>query len=49
MKWLLIVLLVAAPATAEERKLAVTAIDGVLPRADAAALEEAVRVEARAL
>src|SRR5207248_5584558 len=49
MKWLLVVLLAAAPAVAEDRKLVVTAIEGVLPRADAAALEESVRTEARAL
>ena len=49
MKWLLLVLLAAAPAIARDRTLAVSAIEGVLPRADAAALEEVVRTEARAL
>ncbi|HWE22873.1 MAG TPA: hypothetical protein VG496_02935, partial [Myxococcales bacterium] len=49
MRWLLVVLLAAAPAFAEERKLVVVPIEGVLPRADAAVLEEAVRSEARVL
>src|SRR5438445_12921240 len=48
MKWLVVVLLAAAPAAAEERKVVVTTIEGVLPRAEAAALEDAVRTEARA-
>jgi hypothetical protein len=46
---LLIGLLAAAPAFAEERKLVVNTIEGVLSRAEAAALEEAVRTEARSL
>src|SRR5438094_9775170 len=49
MKWVLLVSVVALPAIAEERKLAVTPIEGVLARADGAALEEAVRSGARAL
>src|SRR5207245_4027763 len=41
--------LAALPALAQERKLAVLPISGVLERADAAALEEAVRQKAREL
>jgi hypothetical protein len=41
--------LAALPALAGENKIAVAPIDGVLGRADAAALEEAVRTEARGL
>src|SRR5690242_16158076 len=46
---LLVVCLLALPAFAEERKLAVGPIEGVMSRGDAAVLEEAVRAEARAV
>jgi hypothetical protein len=47
MRWLVVVCALALPAVAEEHRVAVGPIDGVLARADAAALEDAVRVEAR--
>src|SRR6266852_4755211 len=49
MRWLALLWLAALPALAGETKIAVAPIDGLLGRADAAALEEAVRTEARGL
>jgi hypothetical protein len=49
MRWLVVVCLAALPALAGEHKIAVAPIDGVLGRADAASLEDAVRAEARGL
>src|SRR6267143_4131540 len=49
MRWLVVLCLATAPAFAGEHKVAVAPIEGVLGRADAAVLEEAVRAEARGL
>src|SRR5712692_4810428 len=49
MRWLALLCLATLPALAGEHKVAVAPIDGVLGRADAVALEEAVRAEARGL
>jgi len=49
MRWLALLCLATLPALAGEHKVAVAPIEGVLGRADAAALEEAVRGEARGL
>ena len=47
MKWFVVACALALPAFGEEHKVAVGPIEGVLGRADAAAVEEAVRTEAR--
>src|SRR6266851_3469427 len=49
MRWLALLCLATLPALAGEHKVAVAPIEGVLGRADAVALEEAVRAEARGL
>src|SRR5438477_2556372 len=49
MRWMAFLCLAALPALATENKIAVAPIEGVLGRADAAALEEAVRTEVRGL
>jgi len=49
MRWLVVVCLAALPALAGQHKIAVAPIEGVLTRADAAAVEEAVRAEVRGL
>src|SRR2546428_13819913 len=49
MRWMAFLCLAALPALATENKIAVAPIEGVLGRADAAALEEAGRTEVRGL
>src|SRR2546430_7033836 len=49
MRSLVVVCLAALPALGGEHKVAVAPIEGVLGRADAAAVEEAVRAEVRGL